>query len=184
MKYNDLLEIIKNLKIGESEELYKTDDSKIWIMRPEKLGRSLKNKEKYDIKRNFQIFMKKGEEREFRPNHLRILIDLHLKLISNLEDSKIVFSSLEKIYSGGDPLEFKNELNGLKFKMQLDSALTNVCCSQLFMAEQDINYTHGKIIPPRSFLMGYIRFVKSGQENIDKILWNSIRHPPKKEFRE
>ena len=68
--------------------------------------------------------------------------------------------------------------------MQLDSALVNVCCTQLFMAEQDINYTHGKINPPRSFLMGYIRFIKTKQENIDKILWSSIRHPPRKEFRE
>ena len=51
------------------------------------------------------------------------------------------------------------------------------------MAEQDINYTHGKIKPPRSFLMGYIRLIKTQKENIDKILWNSIRHPPRKEFR-
>jgi len=50
--------------------------------------------------------------------------------------------------------------------------------------EQDINYTHGKIQPPRSFLMGYIRFIKTKQENIDKILWSSIRHPPRNEFRQ
>lgn len=184
MNYKELLETINKLDVGNSKNIYRVDNTDIWIHRPEKLGRSLKSKEKYDIKTNFQIFMRGGDGRAFRPNHLRILIDLHLKLISNSKEAERLFSILEEIYRGKDPLEFKDELSKIKFKMQLDTALVNICCSQLFMAEQDINYTKGKIKPPRSYLMGYIRFVKSEKENIDKLLWNSIRHPPKKEFRE
>jgi hypothetical protein len=182
--YKELLEIIEKLEIGKSRNIYRVDGIDLWIFRPEKLGRSLKSKEKYDVKKNFQIFMKKSEGKAFRPNHLRILIDLHLKLISDPKSAESVFSVLEEIYKGEDPLKFKEQLDKLKFKMELDPVLINVCCAQMFMAEQDINYTKGKIKPPRSFLMGYIRFVKSGEENIDKILWNSIRHPPREEFRQ
>ncbi|MBI2663657.1 hypothetical protein HYX15_03970 [Candidatus Woesearchaeota archaeon] len=184
MDYKELLKIIIDLKIGENKNIYRIDNTDLWIHRPEKLGRSLKSKEKYEIKTNFQIFMRGQNGKAFKPNHLRILIDLHLKLISNPNSAKKLFDILEDIYNGKDPLEFKNDLSKMNFKMQLDSALINVCCAQLFMAEQDINYTKGKIQPPRSFLMGYIRFIKAGQENIDKILWSSIRHPPRKEFRE
>ena len=184
MKYKELLEIINNLKIGESKNIYRVNNTDLWIHRPEKLGSSLKNKDKYDIKTNFQIFMRGEDGKAFKPNHLRILLDLHLKLISNQNSADKLFLILEDIYNGKDPLEFKEELNKMEFKMQLDSALVNVCCAQLFMSEQDINYTKGKIQPPRSFLMGYIRFIKTKQENIDKILWSSIRHPPRVEFRQ
>ena len=184
MEYKQLLELIKNLKIGDSKNIYRVDNTDLWIFRPEKLGRSLKSKDKYDIKTNFQIFMRGEDGKAFKPNHLRILLDLHLKLISNSELAEKLFSILEDIYNGKDPLEFKGELEKMRFKMQLDPPLVNVCCTQLFMAEQDINYTHGKIQPPRSFLMGYIRFIKTKQENIDKILWSSIRHPPRNEFRQ
>lgn len=183
MLYKELLETINNVRIEERKNIYREDNTDLWIYRPEKLGRSLKSKEKYDVKTNFQIFMRDKNGVAFKPNHLRILLDLHLKLISNPDSARELFYILEEVYNGRDPLEFKNELDKMKFRMQLDTALINVCCAQLFMSEQDINYTKGKVQPPRSYLMGYIRQIKLGQENIDKLLWNSIRHPPKKEFR-
>ncbi|MEK6862153.1 MAG: hypothetical protein AABY07_09385, partial [Nanoarchaeota archaeon] len=54
-------DIINKLKIGDSKNLYRVDNTDVWIYRPEKLGRSLKSKEKYDVKTNFQIFMR-GED--------------------------------------------------------------------------------------------------------------------------
>ena len=184
MDYKSLLEIINNLKIGESKNIYRVDNVDLWIYRPEKLGSSLKSKEKYDVKTNFQIFMRGEDGIAFKPNHLRILLDLHLKLVSNFDDAEQLFLILEKIYNGGDPLKFKEKLSKMDFKMQLDPALINVCCAQLFMSEQDINYTKGKVQPPRAYLMGYIRLIKTKRENIDKVLWNSIRHPPRIEFRQ
>mgnify|MGYP001590659231 FL=1 len=184
MDYRDLLDTINKLKIGESKNIYRVDNTDLWIHRPEKLGSSLKNKEKYDVKTNFQIFMRGEDGIAFKPNHLRILLDLHLKLISNPDDAEQLFLILEKIYNGEDPIKFKEKLLKMSFKMQLDTSLINVCCAQLFMSEQDVNYTKGKIQPPRAYLMGYIRLIKTKQENIDKVLWNSIRHPPRIEFRE
>ena len=46
MKYKELLEIINNLKIGESKNIYRVNNTDLWIHRPEKLGSSLKNKDK------------------------------------------------------------------------------------------------------------------------------------------
>ena len=83
MKYKELLEIINNLKIGESKNIYRVNNTDLWIHRPEKLGSSLKNKDKYDIKTNFQIFMRGEDGKAFKPNHLRMLLDLHLKQIRN-----------------------------------------------------------------------------------------------------
>ncbi|MEM4245254.1 MAG: hypothetical protein QXR60_03570 [Candidatus Nanoarchaeia archaeon] len=183
MDYKQLLEVIKKLEFDKPQIIYSFDDgTQLFIVRPRQLGKSLKSKDKYDIKTNFQIFMNKGREKPFRPNHLRVLLDLYLKKVSEPLSAEIIFSVLEEIYKGKDPLDFKEELSPLKFRMSLDSPFINVCCAQLFMAEQDINYIHGKIKPPRAYIMGYIRLIKKGEENIDKVLWNSVRHPPRKEF--
>ena len=95
MNYKELLETINSLEIGQSKNIYRVDNTDLWIHRPEKLGTSLKNKENYDVKTNFQIFMRGGDGKAFKPNHLRILLDLHLKLISNPEDAEQLFLILE-----------------------------------------------------------------------------------------
>jgi len=181
MKYKQLLKEIKELKIGKRKEVYKEAGDKIIIFRPPKLGRSLKSKV-YDIKKNFQIILKKPSEKEFLPNHLRVLIDVNHKIKSGGTNAEKFFKMVEEIYSGEDPLKFKGQLNKLRLPEELDSSIITLCLIQMFMAEQDINYTHGKVQPPRAFLMGYLRFIKTKQQNIDKILWSSTRHPPKQEF--
>lgn len=180
MEYQQLLKEIENLKIGGRKEFYSEDEDKIIIYRPEKLGRSLKNKN-YDIKKNFQIILKKPKEKEFLPNHLRILIEFNHK-IKGGKNADEFFKMAEEIYKGEDPLKFKTKLKELDFPEELDSSLITLCLVQLFMAEQDINYTHGKVLPPRAFLMGYLRFIKTQEQNIDKVLWSSTRHPPRVEF--
>ncbi len=181
MKYQQLLEEIKNLKIGERKEIYNEEGNKIIIFRPEKLGKSLKNKN-YDIKRNFQIILKKPNEKEFLPNHLRVLIEFNHKIKSDKDKGEEFYKMIEEIYAGEDPLKFKEILKKLKLSEELDPSIITLCLIQLFMAEQDINYTHGKVQPPRAFLMGYLRFIRKQEQNIDKILWSSTRHPPKQEF--
>jgi len=51
------------------------------------------------------------------------------------------------------------------------------------MAEQEIAYPGGKVKPPRAYIMGYIRIIREGEQEIDKLLWNSIRHPPPIKYR-
>lgn len=182
MNFKTAKEKIEKLEIGKSESMYKFNGGvELYVHRPVKLGKSLKRE--YALHKNFQIFMKKPNEKEFKPNHLRILINLHLKNISDPEKAKIIFDILEKVYHGEDPLLYQKELELLNFKMSLDSALVDVCLAQLFMCEQEICYTDGKVKPPRAYLMGYIRLVHSGEAEIDKLLWNSVRHPPLIRFR-
>ena len=182
MNFSELLKVIESVKIGNSKTIYKLDDVELYIHRPEKLGASLKRKD-YDPKKNFQIFMKTPGKKDFKPNHLRVLLDLHLKHESDPKLSERIFEVMEAVYKGEDPLKFSKEISKMKFRMQLDSAIVNVCSAQLFMAEQEINYTKGKVQPPRAYLMGYIRMIRTGNFEIDKILWSSTRHPPRKEFR-
>lgn len=182
MDFKTAKEKIEKLGMGKSETMYKFDNGvELYVHRPEKLGRSLKRE--YAIHKNFQIFMKKPGEEDFKPNHLRILINLHLKKISDSEKAELIFDILEKVYNGEDPLLYKDKLTSLNFKMSLDPTLVDVCLAQLFMCEQEICYTDGKVKPPRAYLMGYIRLVRSGKVEIDKLLWNSIRHPPPIIFR-
>lgn len=181
MKYEELLKEIKQLPIGSRKEIYSEDGDKVIIFRPEKLGRSLKNKD-YEVAKNFQIILKKPNEKEFLPNHLRVLIEVNHRITKDKENSKKFFEMIEEIYAREDPLKFKEELSKLKVEGEFDPPIIALCLVQLFMAEQDINYTHGKVQPPRAYLMGWLRFIKTQEQNIDKVLWSSIRHAPRQEF--
>jgi hypothetical protein len=185
MNFESLKKQILNMKLGERETIYKIDENtEIFVNKPLKVPAKLKQSKRYDPKKNFQIGLKKAGKKEFLPNHLRILIDLQLKKDDNSEKAEILFDAIEHIYKGADTAKYKAELSKLKFNREMENSFTDLCLAQLFMLEQDINYDFGKIQPPRSYLMGYIRMIRSGVEEIDKLLWSSIRHAPKKEFRE
>ncbi len=101
---------------------------------------------------------------------------------SNSKDFTRLFEILEEVFNGKDPLDFQEEVDKMNFPMKIDDTMIFLCTAQLFMAEQDINYSDGKVQPPRAYLMGYLRFISTKEQNIDKILWSSIRHPPRQEF--
>lgn len=186
MKMDELKELIINLELTEKETIYTTPDGiEVFVYKPLKPSATLKHTD-YNPQKNFQIYLKFPEKKEFRPNHLRLLLDLHLKRLSDENKSNIIFSSLEKIYEGEDPEKFADKLKELNFRMQLDSSLLNVYYGQLFMIEQDINWSERKTQcqPPRSYLMGYIRMVHSGEKEIDRLLWSATRNPPSKKWRE
>ena len=69
-----MLEIIKNLEFDKKKHLFDVSNIQIYLTRPSKLSKKFEEKG-YDPKRNFQIWMKEGN-REFRPNHLRVFIDI------------------------------------------------------------------------------------------------------------
>jgi hypothetical protein len=72
--------------------------------------------------------------------------------------------------------------------MKLDGSDVNLFYTQLLMIEQEFNYgpggcKEGKVDPPREFLMRFIRWVASGDEEIDKIITNAVRDwPPPVEY--
>ena len=184
MDYASLKEKILSIEIGQRQNIYSAaKDVVVFVNKPLKVPTKLKQSKRYDAKKNFQIGLSKGGQKEFLPNHLRILMDLNLKNEENKEKAQILFDAIEAIYDGEDPLKFEKRLQALHFDRGIETAFTDLCLAQLFMLEQDINYNFGKIQPPRAYLMGYIRMVQLNAEEIDKLLWSSTRHPPRKLYR-
>jgi hypothetical protein len=186
MRMEKLKDVVYKLDLEERKTIYSMKDgTEIFVYRPKKPSSTLKHSD-YEPSKNFQIFLHFPDKKEFRPNHLRLLLDLYLKRESDKTKSNIHFNSLEDIYLGEDPLSFKDEIENLEFRMQLDNAMLNLCYGQLFMVEQDINWAERKTEckPPRSYLMGYIRMIHSGGKEIDRLLWSATRNPPPKRLRE
>lgn len=120
---------------------------------------------------------------EFYPTHIRLLFDLYLKRLADSKNAHILFCLLEKIYDGIDPEELVAKSSELKFSMKLDDPDVILYYTQLFMIEQEFNYgpdgcKKGKVEPPREFLMRFIRWVASGEEEIDKIITSAVRNWP------
>jgi hypothetical protein len=130
------------LQKDESITVYKTIDAQVTATRTDKnspmdfgVGLVLRNK-------------------EFRPTHVRLLFDLHLKRRSDPDKSEKLFYALEKVYEGEDPEKLASDLKSIHFRMQLDSAETNLHYAQLLMVEQDFNY-----IPEKEINRYVVRYV-------------------------
>lgn len=181
MEFNTLIDLIRKLKIRESRTIYKTwSNEKIFVLRPEKQSATLKRKYKREL--NFQIWLQKSNGLEFKPNHLRVLIDFYLKKMSRPDLSKTILECLEKIFNGGDPEKIVGKFKDEEFRMKIDDIDTNFYLTQLFFVEQAINYTHGKVQPPQAFLMGYLRVLFETDVEIDKMCWSAPRNPPPPKF--
>lgn len=119
---------------------------------------------------------------EFNPTHVRLLIDLHLKAISNAKKAKALFEAFEDIYEGKDSTPIAERFKKVVFPMQLDGSDVNLLYAQLLMVEQDFNYGPGKrstrYSPARGFLMAFIRWVASKRDQIDKIITAAVRNYP------
>jgi len=125
----ELLPRLWSLKKNESMHVYKTDNAKVIATRTDK-----------NSPKDFGVGLVLGEKPEFRPTHVRLLFDLHLKRRSEPEKSKKLFHALEKVYEGEDPEKLALKLGNITFNMQLDSAEVNLYYAQLLMIEQDFNY--------------------------------------------
>lgn len=125
---------------------------------------------------DYAVGLIRGNEKEFYPTHIRLLIDLYIKRESNIEGSKKLFKALEGSHRGKDPEDYIEELRKIDFPMQLDEAEVNLYIAQLLMIEQDFNFGPGatkksKMNPPREYLMRFIRWVAAGDSQIDRIIF-------------
>ena len=129
------------------------------------------------------------DEKEFYPTHIRLLIDLYIKRVSNQEGSKKLFKALEEVYNGKEPELSAKELRKIQFPMQLDEAEVNLYLAQLLMIEQDFNFGPGapkksKLDPPREYLMRFIRWIAAGDTQIDRIIFAAAgrKYPAPKKY--
>jgi len=177
-----MFEIIKKLRFDEKVFLCKDSEGvEIYVYRPSKLNKKLKNV--YDVNKNFQIWLKE-EQREFRPNHLRLMIDLNLRTRSKTQLKRELLTIFDNIYYGADPNEEIKLLKTEKFNHYLNSLQIISNLAQLFLIEQDYNYNkESKFEPKTLFFQGWIREFIDSPKEIDNMCMSVCNgQPPKIQY--
>ncbi|MFW6028924.1 MAG: hypothetical protein ACOCRO_01580 [Halanaerobiales bacterium] len=175
MLYEKMLEIVKKLEFDNELIICEADNNKLSIIRPSKVSSRFKN---YDVNKNFQIYLNDGN-RKFRPNHLRVMIDLNLRVRSRPDLKKLLCECFDNIFYKNDPeteiLKIKNE----NFEHYLNPLKITAYLSQLFIIEQDYNYNkESKFEPPTLFYQGWVREFIDNTKEIDDLCMSVCRFRP------
>lgn len=133
MTYNDMLNLVLALPFDTMKEVYSNGEQSLLIFRPSTLSKRFKN---YDVNTNFQIFLKIGDDKPFKPNHLRLLIDLKLRA-REIPQSRIeLLTAFDKIFYGAEPLEAISPLTHINFTQYINPIDITAVLAQLFIIEQ------------------------------------------------
>ena len=117
MNYNDMKNFVIDLPFNTMTEVYNNGAQSILIYRPSTLSERFKN---YDVNTNFQIFLKIGDNKPFRPNHLRLLIDLKLRARELPQTKEELLIAFDKIFYGYEPLEAIEPLSRIHFTQYIN----------------------------------------------------------------
>lgn len=176
MNYREMKKIILDLPFDTMTQVYDNGEQAILLYRPSTLSERFKN---YDVNTNFQIFLKIGNDKPFRPNHLRLLIDLKLRsreLPELRDDLLLVF---DKIFYGEEPLLAIEPLTNVRFTQYINPLDITAILAQLFIIEQDIGYgTRSTFNPPSLYIHGWIRTFIDSEQEIDQIVYRICRNTP------
>ena len=137
MKMQELVNIISELEFDKMTQIYDNGNQSLHILRPSKLSARFKD---YDVNKNFQIFLKIGNEEAFRPNHLRLLLDLKLRSRELPHTKEAMLLAFDNIFYGKDPLKAIECLNTIPFTQQINPLDITSVLAQLFIAEQNIGF--------------------------------------------
>ena len=120
------------------------------------------------------------------PNHLRVFIDLNLRVRSNPDSKKALLLAFDDIFYGKDPLIAIESLSNYHFEHYLNSLPIIASLSQLFIVEQIHGYTSkrdSKYDPPSLFYQGWVRTFIDGPREIDQLSMSaSSRQPPSPKY--
>ncbi len=165
MKKDEALKIVKELPFDTKRNVYSDNQTEIYILRPSNLSNRFKG---YDPKKNFQIWLKEGEA-EFKPNHLRVLIDLNLRVKSRPDLKKDLLLAFDNIFYGKDPDNELKLLSSEKFERSLNNIMVIGYLAQFFHIEQEYAYNKvSKFDPPNLFLQGWIRMFIDDPQKLGK----------------
>ena len=166
MEKNKALKLIKDLPFDEKTTIFKEGDLVLFVLRPSQLSKRFKT---YDVKKNFQIWLRDGE-REFRPNYLRVMIDLFLRSRSRPDLKKELLLAFDKIFYGEDPDIALKNLESETFEHYLSPLKLIGHLAQLFIIEQEYAYhKESKYDPPTLFLQGWIRQFIDAHKEVDNL---------------
>ena len=176
MTYNEMRDVVLALPFDSMTEVYNNGEQAILIYRPSTLSDRFKN---YDVNTNFQIFLRIGYDRPFRPNHLRLLIDLKLRARELPQAKKELLVAFDKIFYGEEPLTAIEPLIYIPFTQYINPIDITAVLAQLFIIEQDIGYgSKSTFDPPSLYIHGWIRtFIEANQE-IDQVVYRICRNTP------
>jgi hypothetical protein len=195
MKKEEMFKIIRDLEFDKKRVVFKKDNTEIFVFRPSKLSERFKD---YDVKKNFQIWLKEGE-REFRPNHLRVMIDLNLRVRSRPDLKRKLLLAFDNIFYGKDPEEELEEIEKEEFRHlqnkfsekelkllykegignSLNSLIIIGVLAQLFIIEQEYGYhKESKFDPPTLFFQGWIREFIDNPKEIDNLCMSVCNGQP------
>lgn len=173
------MEIVKSLKFDTDTTIFTdTDGTVMYIRRPSKLSKRFSA---YDVNKNFQIWFKTSEK-AFRPNHLRLLMDLYMRGRSRPDLKRKLLLAFDNIFYGKDVDDELKELAKEKFEHTLNSLQLIGHLTQAFFVEQEYAYNkESNYIPPSLWLLGWIRQAIASPAEIDLLLMSipSGRPPDK-----
>ncbi len=166
MDKSSMLNVVKKLPFDIKQSVYKEGNIEVQLFRPSTLSKRFKS---YDVKKNFQIWLKE-DGREFRPNHLRVMIDLNLRVRSRGDLKEKLLASFDNIFYGKDPLSELKDLKDEKFEYYLNSLTIVGVLSQLFIIEQEYAYhRESNFDPPTLFYQGWVREFIDNPKEIDNL---------------
>lgn len=176
MDYNTAYDIIYNIPFDKMIKIYSNSNQALWVYRPSILSARFKN---YDINKNFQIYLTIGDERPFRPNHLRLLIDLILRSCEMPETKDILLKTFDHIFYGQDPIEAAQPLINILYSQFINHIGITAVLAQLFIIEQNIGYgSRSTFDPPSLYIQGWIRTFINDNREIDQIIYRICKNTP------
>ena len=176
MTYDEMKEIVLDLSFDTMTEVYNNGEQAILIYRPSTLSERFKN---YDVNTNFQIFLRIGDNKPFRPNHLRLLIDLKLRARELSQSKEELLIAFDKIFYVANPLDAIKPLTHIPFTQYINPIDITAILAQLFIIEQDIGYGGKSTFdPPSLYIQGWIRTFISSEQEIDQIIYRICRNTP------
>ena len=176
MNYNEAYDIALKLEFDQKRIVYEEGIYQIYLYRPSKLSKRFKN---YDVNKNFQIFLEKKGEQAFKPNHLRFLIDLKLRVRENSKIKEQLLTAFDMIYYGED-LEYAiKPLENECFSQYIDPLNVIANLSLFFLVEQNLGYGNkSKFSPSALYLQGWIRTFINSEKEIDEIVMRISKNTP------
>lgn len=176
MNYDQMKKIILSLPFDTMTSVYNNSQQTLLVYRPSILSKRFKN---YDVNKNFQIFLKIGDNKPFRPNHLRLLIDLKLRVREFPQAKVTLLTAFDKIFYGEEPLSAIIPLNPIPFTQYINPIDITAVLTQLFLIEQDIGYGQKSTFnPPSLYLHGWIRTFIDSEQEIDQLVYRICNNTP------
>lgn len=177
MKKQDMQRLIEDMPKDKEIFVHNEEDFDVFLLRPSVLSERFKD---YDVDKNFQIWLlEKKHSRKFRPNHLRVFIDLNLRVRSRPDLTEKLLEAFDQIFKGEDPEIQLKELSKEKFDFELNKIEIIGVLSQLFIIEQEYGYNKdSKYDPPSLFYQGWVREFIDNPKEIDNLCMSVSRGQP------